>query len=308
MPTQRSAGVTAAAVISILGSALCLLFALLMLLVSLVMKTQESMPSYARPAMVIDCVLFGGLAAWGITTAVGLFRLRGWARISTIVFSLLLALCCASGALSTAFFTPTPQPGAPAAVMVGVMIVLAFVYLCLAALGGWWLYLFNTLAVRTQFGAEISEPGGRPLSISIIGWWLLVGTVGCFAGALAAFPVILGGFVFRGWAARLVCLAFAGVCGWLGSGLLRLKPLSRIAAIGFFVLTAAGSVLFVFLPGYEQRLRDAVDSMPFGFNEVFQSSGAASLAAVRPSLIASALVCLLPIWFLVARRKEFGQR
>jgi len=305
MTPQRSAGVTAAAVISILGSALCFLFALLILLASFAMPSQPSMPSFPRVAVSLECVLFGILAAWGIATAIGSFRLRGWARVSTIVFSLLLATGCGSGALSLAFIRPPPQTGAPPAVMTFVMLVLACFYACLAALGGWWLYLFNTLPVRTQFGAEISEPGGRPLSVSIIGWFLLAGAVTCVAGASTGFPAMVGGFVFRGWAARLFFLAFAAIQGWLGAGLLRLKPLMRIVAIGFYALAGLSSVLFALLPGYEQRIRDAMDSMPFGFNEAFQASTAASLAAMRPSLITGALVCLLPIWFLVARRKEF---
>jgi hypothetical protein len=301
MPAQRSAGVTAAAVISILGSALCLLFALLMLLTSFLFRSQAPTPSFTRVAVFFECALFGALAAWGIATAIGLFRLRGWARISAIVFSLLLA----SGALFLAFFRPPPQPGAPPAVMTVVMVGIACFYACLAALGGWWLYLFNTLSVRTQFGAEISEPGGRPLSISIIGWWLLAGAVGCFAGAFTSFPVMVGGFVFRGWLTHIFFLAFAAIQGWLGGGLLRLKPLTRIVAIAFYAFAGVSSLLFAFLPGYEQRIRDAMDSMPFGFNEAFQASSAASLAAMRPGLIVGALTCVLPIWFLVARRREF---
>jgi len=35
---------------------------------------------------------------------------------------------------------------------------------------------------------------------------------------------------------------------------------------------------------------------------------AASLSAVRPSLVASALMCVLPIWFLVAQRGEFKEQ
>jgi len=305
MPTTRSAGVTTAAVISILGSVLCLLFALLMLLSALVLRAQPGMPAYPGWAIFMEAALFGALTAWGIATAIGLIRLRGWARVSTIVFGLLLILGCGSGAVALAFFRPAPQPGAPPEVMAGIIIVLACFYACLAVLGGWWLYLFNTLPVRRQFGAEISEPGGRPLSISIIGWFLLIGGLACFAGAFTSFPAMVLGLVLSGWAARAAYLATAAIQAWLGLGLLRLRPLSRVLAIALFVYGSINSLLFALLPDSTARLRGVMTNLPGGLGEATRAARTAAFSSVNPSLMLAALLCLIPVWFLVARRKEF---
>src|SRR6478736_9837099 len=50
-------------------------------------------------------------AVWGIVTAVGLLQLKNWARISTIVISILLIVFGAFGMLSSMIFFLKPPPG-----------------------------------------------------------------------------------------------------------------------------------------------------------------------------------------------------
>jgi hypothetical protein len=266
MTPRRSIGVTLTAVVTLLGSVLFVLFASLMLLLSLLPKMQPGSPSYLRLALLLESVLFSAVAAWGITTAVGLFRLRNWSRISTIVFSVFLTLCGGSAALSMAFITFPPAPGTPPGLMGYIKAGLVGFYAFLTLLGGWWLYYFNTAAARAQFGTSIEQPESRPLSVSIIAWCLLVG------------------------------------------GLLRLKPLSRSLAIGFYAYGAVSGLLAAFLPGYSERTAVLLESLPAGLGEAVRSGGSASLSFWRPGAVAGALLCLVPIWLLVARRQAFASR
>src|SRR5579859_2412818 len=86
---KRPFGVIASAIFTLLGSLLMFALFALMGVATLVSK---DMPPEAKLGLPLALALFGGLGAWGITTAIGLFRLRNWARISIIVFSVFLAL------------------------------------------------------------------------------------------------------------------------------------------------------------------------------------------------------------------------
>jgi len=146
MLSQRSEGVPASAVISLLGSALCLLFATLIFLSGFYSRSFTTAPSAARVALFLECTLFGALAAWGIITAGRLFQLRSGACASIRIIGFLLALSYGSGALYLAFFRTAPQPEARPAIMTFARIVLACFCVCLAGLGGWWLYLLGSAA------------------------------------------------------------------------------------------------------------------------------------------------------------------
>jgi hypothetical protein len=305
---QRSVGVTLTAVVSILGSALLILFAALMLVAALVQKmTQPGMPAYTKTVVLLEALLFAALAAWGISTAVGLFRLRGWARWSTIVFSALLVVVGTPAALMIAFIQFPAAPGAPAGLMTVVKVVIICFYGVLALLGAWWLYFFHTAGARAQFGAGSEGPGGRPLSLWIIAWLMIVGGLICLAAAFFPFPTMVFAILLRGWTARLVFLAFAVIECWLGVGLLRLRPLSRVLAIAFFAFGVANVLVSVFVPGFPERIGAMMDSMPGGFGGLPGAGQSAALASAQPSMLMAAVMCAIPIWFLVARRGAFAK-
>jgi hypothetical protein len=297
-------GVTLTAVVSILGSALLVVLALFMLLAMLVQKAQPGMPAYAKTILPIEALAFAGLAAWGVTTAVGLFRLRGWARWSTIVVGALLVVFGAPGALMMAIVQFPAASGAPAGLMTGIKIGVVCFYAILALLGAWWLYYFHTTGVRAQFAAGIGGPGGQPLSVWIIAWFLIVGGLICLVVVFFPFPVMVFGLLLRGWTARLLFLTFAAIECWLGAGLLRLKPLSRILAIAFFAFGVVNVLVSVFLPGFAERFSAMMNSMPGGLPGAEQS---VALASMQPAMLVAALICAVPIWFLVANRGAFGK-
>lgn len=120
---QRSVGVTISAIVILLGSLLAL--AVGMLAVVGLVSPRPNFPNYPKGAngFLIPPV-FLLPAVWGITTSIGLFRLRNWGRISIIIFAALLP-----------FFAPAFWVFAP--LLLGVAI--------------WWLVFFNLAHVKAQF-------------------------------------------------------------------------------------------------------------------------------------------------------------
>ena len=306
MSARRSLGVTFSAIATILGSAILILFALFMLWKALVKGRMANVPTFAQVALYVMCFVVLALAGWGITTAVGLLRQRSWSRISLLVFSSLLAFVGASGGLSTAFMQ-LPSNASPEH-LAGIKIAFVAFYAALGLIGLFWLFYFNTTGVRAQFGmaANVAETGGRPLSVSIIAWSMLLGSLVCLAGAFSPFPAMVFGILIHGWAARVFFLGVAACELWLGIGLLRLKSLSRVLSIAFYGFGIINGVLFAILPGRTELLQDSLRSLPSAMR------GAGDYGTVPYTspmgLIVGCLLLAVPIWFLVVRRQAFAKQ
>jgi hypothetical protein len=91
-------------------------------------------------------LLFGG---WGLATGIGLLRAWRWARISTLIFSGLLA---AFGILGVGAFLRMPGGSISNGDMI-LRIVLTLLFLIPIALGLWWLVFFTRKDVKAYFQA-----------------------------------------------------------------------------------------------------------------------------------------------------------
>ena len=146
---RRSASVTIAATVSLLGSLLSLGLGLASAFAVLIAR--KSNPDLNEPlvlsgiAIAIFVLLVG--AIWGIVTSRGLFRLRFWARISVLVFSILLAITGLAGTVAFPFVTTRPA----AAGFTDGKFGMAWLYAILTAIGIWWFVLFTRFSVRQQF-------------------------------------------------------------------------------------------------------------------------------------------------------------
>src|SRR5690242_4234986 len=109
MALRCSAGVTASGVVTILGSALLAVAAVFMIASTFIVPARPVEPPYAEATIVAMGVVLLGFAAWGITTAIGLFRLRGWSRWSIVAFSAMLALVGVTSA-GAMLMVPMPPP------------------------------------------------------------------------------------------------------------------------------------------------------------------------------------------------------
>jgi hypothetical protein len=298
-------GIRASAGLAIAGSLVTLVIGGAMLFSTLVAPPPTkgpAMPPFPLAAIgIVMAAMAAGLGGWGIWTAIGIFRRRGWARISIVVFAVLLAFMGAGGFLAILFMQLPAPAGVSQRLMDAMRWGMAGFYGVLAAIGGWWLVLFNLRSTKEYFAQDApSAPPARPLSISVIGWYLLISSVFVAAMAVLRMPAFVFGAVITGWGGLAVYTLFAGAQIYLGTGLLHLQEQARLGTIGYFCFTVLNSVLTV--PGSAAKMQILQREMPRLFPAgvpmqypqpiwVFVLMGVAFVA--------------IPIWFLVRQRAAF---
>ena len=313
---KRSGGITASAVLAIIGSVFTILLGGFAILGALLMRTMPNLPTTAaQPVppvafLLAESILFLGFGVWGIASAVGLLRLKNWARVSFLVFAGLLCLVSAFGALFMLLFLVVglpmpPQQNVPPGFMAGffgTMIVFALLHLALSI---WWLFYFNRRDVKAQFMGEIAAavPSRRPLSITIIAWLLIVGGIAAAPVYLfASSPLFVFGFVIRGWLGRVIyfLLVLAGLLA--GVGLLRMKAAAHSLAVGYFGFTLLNLATNILLPGsfarmlavMKETVRPTPETQAFLSEQFFWFIMFFGLLSTG-----------IPLWFLITRRQAF---
>jgi len=338
---KRSVGVTVIAILSLIGSALVFAMGVLMLAVMGLAPTPRSNEFPGSPAFFKIILVFAALmyllpAVWGVLTGIGLWRLKNWARISIIVFAVLLSVMGGfAGLISFAVpFPVAPDSGVNPSVMSSMRIVMGAFWLSQLAVGIWWLVFFNRPRVKAQFlqpsleaaGAltlqaayplQIATPNAathrtaeRPLSITILAWLLLAGTLFIpFSLALHA-PAILFTKLLTGRAAGAFFLSFAILQLCIGVGLLRLKPAARIAAIAYFIFGVVNTAIFYLAPGGHGRALALVESQQSMFPWMrFAQNQSQFLIDSTPLIAVGAaggvIATAIPIYFLITRKFAF---
>ncbi|HYB61831.1 MAG TPA: hypothetical protein VEH50_10155, partial [Methylomirabilota bacterium] len=143
---KRSAGVTAAAIVLMAGSAFALLFTALGLIGITWVSTAGPQANFPRQMLILVILiyaLFLCVEAFGIFTGFGLLRLKNWARITTIVFAVFIIL---QSLMSTLLFFVIPLPAEPHVPPHLNLVLLAVMTGCglfFLGIGVWWLVLFT---------------------------------------------------------------------------------------------------------------------------------------------------------------------
>ena len=320
---NRSVGVTVTAVIVLFGSGLTLLAGVMMLFASSSdLPIPENQVHFLKYFMVFLALVLFAAAAWGIASGTGLMRLREWSRISMLVFSALLLFVCIPGLLMF-LFMPFPPPGtAPSPEMTKEMlaatrIFMAVLYGILAALGGWWIYFFNKRSTKDQFlkvripglegmpGAEVISPYARPLSITLIAWWLLIsGFIGVL-GLSVNPPVFFLGYFFKGTYASGLMLALALVQSLIGFGLLKLRPWGRTLAIYYFQFLIFNSLTMVLIPGTQARFEQAMSEMLSDMQGTLGTPPSPMHVPIWFGVIFAVPLLSLLLWIVVSRKDVF---
>jgi len=341
---QRSIGVTVIAVLSLLGSLFAFFMGVLMAALPFLSSefgTKDSpfSPAFFKLIMVFASLMYLLPAIWGIVTSIGLFRLKEWARISTIVFSVLLILVSGFSALMFLVVPMPPPPNQPVAANIasGVRIVMISFAAALAGIGIWWLVFFTRARVKQQFQPvrpvvaratlEVPQPlpdsfvpttatavPARPLSITIIAWLLLVGCVFLPISILLRYPAAIFTKVVTGWPASTYYLVAAAVQLYVGIGLLRLKRLARSVGVAYYSFFFVNMAVFYLAPGGRSRMLDlmqrSLPSFPWSATLRWQNQ-------INPeftSMLSKGFVMgaclglvgiLVPLYFLVTRKEAF---
>jgi hypothetical protein len=231
------------------------------------MPTQPAWLPFLSYGIAIVCL---ALAAWVVATAVGLFRMRRWARVSTLVLGGLLVFFGLPGLLMMivlAAASPLPVGVAPSQAQTLQMVsriifaVIALLYACVSAVGIWWLIYFNRRVVRDAFAGISGElaPPLRPILISILAVLNLIGFASCVLMAFAPIPMAIFGLIVNGWAKVATLLVFAALAGICAVGLWRLQEWGRKTAMGLQCLGLANYLFFIFRPTLMQDYQQEVN-------------------------------------------------
>lgn len=171
MSVKRSGDVTAAAVVMFCGSGLFLLrgaFTILTVLAAPTTNAAQGRQLQMTGAVMI-VVIYGGLAAWGIATGVGILKLRPWARISAIVMSVLAIAGCVMAAASvfamqSVLSADNQLPPNFARMM---LVIVSVMFAIPAGIAIWWVILFTRKRVALEFATRGGVAGGAtPMGIA----------------------------------------------------------------------------------------------------------------------------------------------
>jgi hypothetical protein len=289
-----------------------------------------------RYILAIEAVTAFGFGGWGLATGIGLIKTKQWARISLLVYAAMLVFFSLPVAVLMAFIPLPNGTGAgdsnlPFNVATITRVFTMLLYGAFAALGGFWLYFFNTSSVKAQFlpqqpvsepaalpfGAPIGAPSAshprRPLSITIIGWYLLIASaltplfllLGSSFYRGVKFPLGFLGFFFYGRSAKLVLLATMVVQIVAAAGLLKLKRWGLFATIGLQCLGALNVALMVAIPANRLTLQQFTDAVRTSVNSRMYHYDAFNFPAWS-ALVVSLPIIFVILWFLVTERHAFN--
>jgi hypothetical protein len=297
---SRPLGITASAIVAILGSILALLLSVLSV-ASLFMETTKPQPPNSAQFVVAGAVMFAVLAGIGIWTSIGLFRVRSWARTSILVFAGFLAAGSAFSLLIT-MAVPLP-PDFTAGTEHTFRQVVAAMFGIPLAIAVWWLVQFNTQSTKAAFVSPIAElPSRRPISITVIAGALILGTVSCLVLIPTRMPVFLFGVIFTGWTAAVIYALFGALSAYIGKGLLDLREQARVLAIGWFGFSFFHLALVTLVPSLRQRMFE----LQRGFEQNQPNPIPFDQGMLTNVMLAcTAIPVATAIWFLIRDRAAF---
>jgi hypothetical protein len=221
--------------------------------------------------MIATCGFFAALAIWGIPTAVGLFRIRRWARDSVLViggawamFGLLglivtLAMLAVPGAVPPSGAHPQTQN---VQTMIKVVIgVLPFLYSIMCAVGVSWLVYFNLTKVGDLFQSAPGKLGEsvRPFLISAMAVLSAIRALAFLVSAFLPLPGEFMGIILHGWLKAAVHLVIAALMGAAGFGLWRLLEWGRRTALALQAFGLAQLIVDLIRPSLMIRKIDGVN-------------------------------------------------
>jgi hypothetical protein len=336
----RSTGITVSAVVVIIGSAFALLCGAMMLLGSVFALNSShaaDAPVNLGYVLIIEAFFTFGFGAWGLASGIGLLKTKEWARISTLVYAAILVVLSVPTALALALLplnTPSVNdPNPPFNIMLMVRIGGTLVYALFAALGGFWLYFFNTQKVKSQFrGQQFSMAAGqaegtgvpseisgvrfgpdqraRPLSITIIGWYLIISSAFAMLSVVFAnilfsrLPLFFLGLFLFGPGAYLLLSVWMTVQVVAAVGLLKLKSWGLYATVALQCLALLNMVMIVAIPANRLRFQEIMESFRFSAGgQMYQSM---PMFPMWIGLLGSLPIIVAILFFLISQKKYFS--
>jgi hypothetical protein len=335
---KRTAGITAAAVVALLGSAFVALLAVIGLF-AILFASRFSPPAEGLPqqgpipavaAGIMGSLFNFGFAGWGLATGIGLLRLKPWSRISTLIYAGFLAFSTAIAALIF-LFLPLPEAANAGQnfnfVFRAIIEISCLIPLSIAV---WWLVFFTRKGVAAQFSARpelttspeaqavVSPPPfvpgprklQRPIILTIVAWFYLASAVSSapwyFFGPFRKIHFPFFGMMLEGKAVMIYFVLSFFLLVAAGTGLLKNQIWAYWLAFGFQLFGFLNVVATIFLPGRAARLEEYTASFQLNFPPEFHGPpanffGMTATLGLAGGMIVSAVV----LWFLWTCRKPY---
>jgi hypothetical protein len=335
---KRSAGVTIAAVIVLLGSIFVGFFAIIGIFAALFISRgndatrnlpqQGPLPLIA--SMIVGALFEFGFAGWGLATAIGLIRLKPWSRISILVYAGLLAVSFAFTAL---IFMLLPLPVTPnTSQNFNFMIRFIMASICVVpfSIAVWWLVLFTRKSVVAQFSGVASNatipavpaPAGyavpaavtpslrRPVTITIIAWLYVVSVPMMIPSLLInkahGTPVPFFWTMLEGRGMLIYFALFTPLMLAAGIALLKNKAWGYWLTLGVQSFGLLNFAAITLLPGRADRWETFTESIQRSFPPEMREQAQGFLATLLTiSFAGGFLFALAVLWLLWTRRKRF---
>jgi uncharacterized membrane protein (DUF2068 family) len=282
---KRTVGIIFSGVLLLLGALFQLLLAFCMSFAGIFLHKQihsgglsnapasPPMPGWVPIAMYLLCAIFVALSVWEILTAIGLFRVRRWARYSVLIIGSALALISLFSLVVTLALLIAPLPGAAGmdashvqhmhSISRVVFGVIALFHAIRCAIGVFWLVYFNKSRVREIFaglpGQAPESP--RPFLISIFAVLILIGAVSCLVMMFVPLPGVFFGLILHGWWKAAFYLVHALLLAAAGIGLWRLREWGRLLTMALQVIGVAQHVVYLVRPSLYLRYTAEVNQI-----------------------------------------------
>ena len=252
-------------------------------------------------------ILFIGAGIWGTATGIGILRRWKWARISVLTFAGLTAFEGANYAPAVAFIrAPARRGGLP---LEEPRLLFFCMAIGLAAFGILWIVMFSGNRTKEFFRANVPvDP--TPLSISIIGWYLVATAI---LGLLSLrrirhFPPTMHlGFILAGPLAVAAALFFSAIAFYLGIGLLRHKRQGPRLAMCYVLFLLLDNLFFLIRPDRNDRVSAYHNARAaWGPTTESQFSATSMLHLLQLSGIEWSLITLVAVWLLAKHKHAFA--
>ena len=335
---KRSIGVTIAAIITLLGSALVAFYAVTSLFSMLfTFRHGEAggaslhMPAIPLIAtMIMVSLVEFGFAGWGFSTGIGLLRRKAWSRISILVFAGLLPGITLAAALGSLIGRWVAARGSPQSFNFSFRLMMGSFCAALLTIAVWWLVLFTRKSVIEQFSGTAPVgiiPGAsavgespifaaamplarRPLAITIIAWYYLASMPSMIPAILLLryqkLSIPLFGTLLQSRGALMYYVLSIAVWLVAGIALLKNQVWGFWLAISNELFRLLNIAAMVFLPGSAGRWEKIMASIRIAYSPEMPRT----TPTFPPTFLwighgAGFLIGVVILWTLLACRKRF---
>ncbi|HEY2236376.1 MAG TPA: hypothetical protein VGK01_23090, partial [Candidatus Angelobacter sp.] len=152
----------------------------------------------------------------------------------------------------------------------------------------------------------------RPLSISIIAWFILAGCIFLPFSIVLRAPTVLFTAILTGWRAVILLSLFGALHLYMGIALLKMKSSGRLVGMGYYIFGLLNTAIFYLAPGRSARITRLLDAEQSIFPWLRSAqTDSPFMGDITPFLVIGAIfgiaVCVVFLYFLIAAKPAFDR-